>query len=97
MVQGKEDKAEAALRKLRNSNINELELQAELSEIRGSTRDQLEQNKKALIIEMWKGTNLRRTLLSIAVVCFHCANGTFADLLALAAQHSTDDLQAPHG
>ena len=76
MVQGKEEKAEASLRKLRNSNINELELQAELNEIQGSTREQLELNKKALFLEMWRGTNLRRTLLSIAVVCFHCANGT---------------------
>ena len=76
MVQGKEEKAETALRKLRNSDINELEFQAELNEIRGSTREQLEQNSKALFLEMWRGTNLRRTLLSIAVVCFHCANGT---------------------
>lgn len=76
MVHGKEEKAERSLRKLRNSNINELEFQAELNEIRQSTREQLEQNKKALFLEMWRGTNLRRTLLSIAVVCFHCANGT---------------------
>lgn len=73
---GKDDQAEASLRKLRNSNINELELQAELNEIRGSTKEQLEQNKKALFLEMWRGTNLRRTLLSIAVVCFHAGNGT---------------------
>jgi hypothetical protein len=53
MVQGKEDKAEKSLRKLRNSNINELEFQAELNEIRQSTREQLEQNKKALFLEMW--------------------------------------------
>ncbi|OQU99198.1 hypothetical protein CLAIMM_04866 isoform 1 [Cladophialophora immunda] len=76
MVQRKEEAAEAALRKLRNSNIDELELQAELNEIRQSTREQLEQNKKALFLEMWRGTNLRRTLLSIAVVCFHSANGS---------------------
>ena len=81
MVQGKEEKAEKSLRKLRNSNINELEFQAELNEIRQSTREQLEQNKKALFLEMWRGTKLRRTLLSIAVVCFHCANGTFVGVV----------------
>ena len=75
MTQRKEDAAEASLRRLRNSNINELEFQAELNEIKQSTREQLEQNKKALFLEMWRGTNLRRTLLSIAVVCFHSANG----------------------
>ena len=80
MVKGKEEQAERSLRRLRNSNINELEFQAELNEIRQSTREQLEQNKKAMFIEMWRGTNLRRTLLSIAVVCFHCANGMLYDM-----------------
>ena len=75
MVQRKEDEAEASLRKLRNTNIDELEFQAELNEIKQSTREQLEQNKKHLFLEMWRGTNLRRTWLSIAVVCFHSANG----------------------
>lgn len=75
MVQGKEEKAEQSLRRLRNSKIDELEFQAELNEIRGSTREQLEQNKKALFIDMWRGTNLRRTILSICVICFHAANG----------------------
>jgi MFS family permease len=75
MVQGEEEKAEKALRRLRNDNIDEHEFQAELNEIRGSTRDQLEQNKKWLFLEMWRGTNLRRTLLCLSVVCFHAANG----------------------
>ncbi|KAI0506764.1 MFS transporter [Xylaria bambusicola] len=75
-VQGREAEAETALRQLRNSNINEIELRAELNEIKQSTREQVEGNKKALFLEMWRGTNLRRTLLSIAVVCFHSANGS---------------------
>ena len=81
MVQGKEGEAEQALRSLRNSKIDEHQLQAELNEIRGSTREQLELNKKYLWLEMWRGTNLRRTILSICVVCFHCANGELRDLL----------------
>jgi MFS family permease len=75
MVRGKEEAAEKALRSLRNSQIDEHELQAELNEIRGSTREQVEMNKKWLFLEMWRGTNLRRIVLSICVVCFHCANG----------------------
>lgn len=75
MVQGKEQEAEKALRNLRNNDIDEHEFQAELNEIRGSTRDQLEQNKKWLLLEMFRGTNLRRTLLCFAIVCFHAANG----------------------
>ena len=76
MTQGREEEAAASLRKLRNSNIDEGEFQAELNEIRGSTRQQSEQNKKQLFIEMWRGTNRRRSLLSIAIICFHCANGS---------------------
>lgn len=75
VVQGREAEAETALRRLRNSRIDETELRAEFNEIKQSTREQVEQNKKALFLEMWRGTNLRRTLLSIAVVCFHSANG----------------------
>ncbi|KAI8625282.1 MFS transporter [Xylariaceae sp. FL1651] len=75
-VQGREAEAETALRRLRNSKIKDTELLAEFNEIKLSTREQVEQNKKALFLEMWRGTNLRRTLLSIAVVCFHAANGS---------------------
>ncbi|KIW19031.1 hypothetical protein PV08_03321 [Exophiala spinifera] len=75
-TQRKEEEAERSLRRLRNSHIDELEFKAELNEIRQSTRAQLEQNKKGAFLEMWRGTNLRRTLLSIAVVCFHSANGS---------------------
>ncbi|KAI1180022.1 MFS transporter [Nemania sp. FL0916] len=75
-VQGREAEAETSLRKLRNSNINETELLAEFNEIKQSTREQVELAKKALFVEMWRGTNLRRTLLSIAVICFHSANGS---------------------
>ncbi|KAI0866749.1 MFS transporter [Xylaria cubensis] len=75
-VQGREIEAEAALRSLRNSSIDETELLAEFNEIKQSTREQVELNKKALFVEMWRGTNLRRTLLCIAVVCFHSAAGS---------------------
>ncbi|KAI1125005.1 MFS transporter [Nemania abortiva] len=75
-VQGREIEAETALRRLRNPRIDETELLAEFNEIKQSTREQVELNKKALFLEMWRGTNLRRTLLSIAVVCFHSANGS---------------------
>jgi hypothetical protein len=75
MTKMRDGDAENALRRLRNRNIDEVQLQAEFNEIRQSTLEQLEQNKKSLFIEMWRGTNLRRTLLSIAVVCFHSANG----------------------
>ncbi|RDL41643.1 uncharacterized protein BP5553_01622 [Venustampulla echinocandica] len=76
MVQGKEEEAEKALRRLRNKDIDEHEFQAEFNEIRGSTREQVENNKKWLFIEMWRGTNFRRTVLCLAVVCFHAANGS---------------------
>ncbi|SPO01674.1 related to monosaccharide transporter [Cephalotrichum gorgonifer] len=77
MTQGREEDSEKSLRQLRNKNIDEAEFQAEFNEIRIATQEQIEQGRnKHLWIEMWKGTDLRRTLLSIAVICFHCANGS---------------------
>lgn len=78
MAHGKEESAELALRKLRGRTIEETTFQAELNEIRISTRQQVEhskRNKKQLWLEIWNKSNRRRTLLSIAVVCFHCAAG----------------------
>jgi hypothetical protein len=76
MTQGKEEAAELALRRLRNKNIDETEFQAELNEIRISTQEQIEQQRgRQLWIEMWRGSNRRRTLLSIAIICFHSGNG----------------------
>lgn len=78
MAHGREDSAELALRKLRGRAIEEVTFQAELNEIRISTRQQVEHSKrkkKQLWLEIWNRSNRRRTLLSIAVVCFHCAAG----------------------
>ncbi|KAL1861769.1 hypothetical protein VTK73DRAFT_6919 [Phialemonium thermophilum] len=77
MTQGRVAEAEASLRRLRNANIEESELQAEFNEIRISTTEQVERGSgKKLWVEMWKGTDRRRTLLSVAIICFHCANGS---------------------
>ncbi|OQU97757.1 hypothetical protein CLAIMM_03642 [Cladophialophora immunda] len=76
VVMNREREAEAALRRLRTHKISELELQTELNEIRQSTREQIQHSKNALFREIWRGTNLRRTLLSISVVSFHAANGS---------------------
>ena len=82
--QGRDLESEKALRRLRNSNIAEHEFQAELNEIRSSTRQQIEQQtKKQIFLEMWRGTNRRRSFLSIAVICFHCANGTLPACIVL--------------
>ncbi|KAI1103859.1 general substrate transporter [Jackrogersella minutella] len=77
MTRGREAAAESALRRLRNKYIKEVEFEAEFKEIQTSTATQSDQLKgKHLWIEMWKGTNRRRSLLSMAVICFHCANGS---------------------
>ncbi|KAK0709891.1 MFS transporter [Lasiosphaeria miniovina] len=77
VTQGKEDAAKSALRRLRNARISETELEAEFNEIAVSTREQMEQRDgKHLWIDMWRGRDRRRTLLSIAIICFHCANGS---------------------
>ncbi|KAL1851304.1 hypothetical protein Daus18300_012609 [Diaporthe australafricana] len=79
MAHGKEEKAESALRRLRSNTIEESAFQAELNEIRISTRQQVGQSKgnnRQLWLEIWNKSNRRRTLLCIAVVCFHCAAGS---------------------
>ncbi|KAK3331515.1 MFS transporter [Apodospora peruviana] len=77
MTQGKEEAAKSALRRLRNKNISTAEFEAEFNEIRISTHEQMEQRHgKHLWLEMWRGRDRRRTLLSIAIICFHCANGS---------------------
>ncbi|KUJ16685.1 general substrate transporter, partial [Mollisia scopiformis] len=76
MVMGREEEAESALRRLRGGGIQERELRAELGEIRGSTREQVEGGRGRGWVEMWRGTNLRRTVLCVCVVCFHAANGS---------------------
>ncbi|KIX91938.1 uncharacterized protein Z520_12327 [Fonsecaea multimorphosa CBS 102226] len=48
VVMNREREAEAALRRLRNHKISELELQTELNEIRQSTREQIQHSKNAL-------------------------------------------------
>lgn len=76
MTRGKEAAAKSALRRLRNKNIREAEFHAEFEEIKASMMEQSGHFKgKHLWIEMWKGINRRRSFLSIAVICFHSANG----------------------
>ncbi|KAH8897653.1 MFS transporter [Thozetella sp. PMI_491] len=74
-VQKRHEDAEKSLRFLRNKNIDEAEFQAELAEIREGTRKQME-GSKAVFMDIWRGTNRRRTLLSIAVICFHAGTGS---------------------
>jgi hypothetical protein len=75
MVQKREDEAEKSLRFLRNKNIDEREFQAELIEIREGTRKQME-GSTTVFMDIWRGTHCRRTLLSIAVICFHAGTGS---------------------
>lgn len=83
LTKEREQEAEASLRKLRNKNIDESEFQAEWNEMRLSTRAQIEHNKKQLWFEMWKGTDRRRTFLSIAVICFHCGTCDVHDSISI--------------
>jgi MFS family permease len=78
MTKGRVDEAELSLRRLRNKNIEESELQAEFNEIRISTAEQMELHRgKHLWLEIFKGNERRRTFLSIAIICFHSANGMY--------------------
>ena len=77
MTRGREEEAKSALRRLRNKNIDAAQFEAEFNEIRISTKQQMElRHGKHAWVEMFRGSNRRRTLLSIAIICFHSANGS---------------------
>lgn len=75
MVQGRSKDAADALRRLRNKNIDPTELLAELNTIEKSTNEQGLGSSSHAWVEMWRGTNLRRTLLCISVAVLHAGNG----------------------
>lgn len=35
------------------------------------------EGSKAVFMDIWRGSNRRRTLLSIAVICFHAGTGQY--------------------
>ena len=79
LLQGRDADAETALRRIRPSTIGDALIAQELQEMRDARDvERLEAFGKAGIIDMWQGTNLRRTMLCIACGLFQtCTGSTF--------------------
>jgi MFS transporter, SP family, sugar:H+ symporter len=73
---GKGDEALTALRRLRGSWYHEKMIAEEFQEIKESWEVEQELARHASIYDMFRGTDLRRTLLAVAAVCFQAASGS---------------------
>lgn len=65
----------SALRRLRGSAYREVMILEEFQEIKESWQVEEELAKSSTILDMFRGTDLRRTLLSVAAVCFQASSG----------------------
>lgn len=72
---GREEEAHRALRRLRGDDFPEELLQEELLEIRETTRIEKELAAHARWLDLFRGSDLRRTLLSIGASLTHSASG----------------------
>jgi len=76
MSHGKPEQSLSALRRLRGSFYNERMIAEEYQEIKESWAIEQELSKNASIYDMFRHTDLRRTLLSVASVMFQAASGS---------------------
>ena len=75
MSHGKPEEALNALRRLRGSHYDDKMIAEEFQEIKESWAIEQELAKNASVYDMFRNTDLRRTILSICAVCFQGASG----------------------
>jgi len=73
---GKSEEALTALRRLRGDFYHEKMIAEEFQEIKESWEVEQELARNSSIYDMFRGTDLRRTLLAVAAVCFQAASGS---------------------
>ncbi|GAA6036180.1 hypothetical protein JCM8097_006819 [Rhodosporidiobolus ruineniae] len=74
-TQGREEEALHALRRVRGSHYDEEYLQIEFVTIKAAILAEQEARKGAAFTDIFKGTDLRRTLLCCGAVTLHAASG----------------------
>ena len=67
LLNGRDEEALKSLTWIRNGAYDELALRAEFEEMRLNALRDLENQSKWLVLDLFRGTNLRRTLLSVGV------------------------------
>src|SRR5271156_1617298 len=78
-TQGKHDSAMKALRRLRGSGVSEEDILTEMNEIRETTRIEQELGHNVSFFDLFRGTDLRRTIL--AVLCSSTQAGSGINLV----------------
>lgn len=91
LIKSQDDKAETCLRSLRKGH-SEVEIQSELQALRAQSALRAEETKVSWFA-LFKGVNLRRTLLAISIPVMQCMSG-----IAFATNYATIFLkQVAHG
>ncbi|KAF2094095.1 MFS transporter [Rhizodiscina lignyota] len=75
LVQNKPEQAKIALKKLRGDSLNPEMLNEEFVEMQRGIEAEKEFSGNYEIVDMFRGTNLRRTIISVGVVVSHAATG----------------------
>ncbi|KAK4442235.1 general substrate transporter [Podospora aff. communis PSN243] len=71
LLNGKEDEALKSLTWIRNGAYDKLALQTEFEEMRLNAQHDLETQSLWLVLDLFKGTNLRRTILCVGIGCIN--------------------------
>ncbi|KAF8915492.1 general substrate transporter [Mucidula mucida] len=72
---GKLDEAHHSLRRLRGPNADDADLAAEVEEIRVADQHEKESTKGVSFLQIFRGSDLRRTLIAIGLQCLQQAQG----------------------
>ncbi|KAJ5624987.1 hypothetical protein N7510_001296 [Penicillium lagena] len=75
LVQNRAEQAKVALKRLRGTSLTPELLDEEFVEMKQAITEEVELVSYISILEMFKGTNLRRTAIAVGVVVSHAATG----------------------
>lgn len=75
LVQNRPEQAKIALKKLRGNSLSPEMLDEEFVEMERGISEEQELASSSSVLDMFKGTNIRRTIISVGVVVSHAATG----------------------
>lgn len=77
LVQGRDDEAKVALKRLRGKSFQGKEnlLEEEFLEMQRGIHEELEMKSGSVFTDMFKGSDLRRTIICFAVILSHSSSG----------------------
>lgn len=75
LVQGRQEEARRSLERLRGNSLKEEYFQEEFTEMVKGIEEEKALASSAAFLDMFKGSDLRRTIVCIGVVLSHCSSG----------------------